>query len=180
MIFGLTLNEILLNEKSRSSNIKLKQEIIMKITNLKTTTAILIVIIAIFTGCKKTDDSSGLTIKAGFACGWGSGEDSLEISRNEIKYVYFVPSKSSSAMIRTSRSVSVSEWNEINEAFNMVEFSRLDYNTCNICVDGCDEWIYINDGRKAHNIRFTKGQGIPEISKLQKKLDDLRAEFNNL
>jgi hypothetical protein len=152
----------------------------MKLINLKTTTAILIVTIAISTGCKKTDDSLNLTIKAGFACGWGSGEDSLEISRNEIKYVYFVPSKSPEAVIRTSRNVTESEWNEITEAFNMDEFSRLDYNTCNICVDGCDEWININDGRKAHNIRFTKGQGIPEISKLQKKLADLRAEFNNL
>ncbi len=150
----------------------------MKSIFLKTAIVILVILFFLFVGCNKNEGTSGLTIRAGFACGWGAGEDSLEISRSGIKYVYYVPSKSSSALIRTSRSVTASEWNEITEIVNMDSFGRLNYNTCNICVDGCDEWIYINNGRISHSIRFTKGQEIESISELQKKLAELRAEFN--
>jgi hypothetical protein len=150
----------------------------MKSIFLKTAIILLVVLFSLFAGCKKDEDTRGLTIRAGFACGWGTGEDSLEISRSAIKYVYYVPSKSSSALIRTTRSVTASEWNEITEIVNMDSFATLNFNTCNICVDGCDEWIYINNGRISHSIRFTKGQEIATITELQKKLAELRAEFN--
>jgi hypothetical protein len=153
----------------------------MKMIKTRVTEAFLVIffgLLSLLAGCKKNEDTSGLTIKAGFACGWGAGEDSLEISRSGIKYVYYVPSKSSSALIRTSRTIPASEWNEITEIVNMDSFARLKYNTCNICVDGCDEWIYINNGRISHSIRFTKGEEIAAIEELQKKLAELRAEFN--
>jgi hypothetical protein len=150
----------------------------MKSFRLNIVFIILISLFSLIVGCEKNGDTSGLTIRAGFACGWGTGEDSLEISRSGINYVYYVPSKSPAPMIRTSRSVAASEWNEITRIVNMNNFTRLNYNTCNICVDGCDEWIYIDNGRISHRIRFTKGQEIETITELQKKLAELRAEFN--
>jgi hypothetical protein len=141
---------------------------------------IVIILFSLSWGCKKADDNSGLTINAGFACGWGAGEDSLEISRSEIRYVFYIPSKSGEALIRTSRNVTAIEWDEITEAINMDTFVKLNYNTCNICVDGCDEWISIENGTLSNSIRFTKGQDIETISLLQKKLAELRTEFNKL
>jgi hypothetical protein len=135
-------------------------------------------------GCSKnnSDDSaenSGLMIKSGFVCGWGSGTDTLEISKTTIRYVYYIPRQSHQPQISKSRSVSESEWNEIKSSVKMDEFTRLTFNTCNVCFDGCDEWIFIQENESSHKITFGFGTSIYTISKLQAKLTQLRKEFNN-
>ena len=153
---------------------------------MKLTLIFFLIIPVALLSCIKTDlnigshksTSSGLTVKAGFVCGWGSGTDSLEISSSEIKYSYYVPSSSSGAVIKKSRSVSETEWTEILTAVNKTEFARLDYQTCNVCVDGCDEWISVEQDTFSHKITFGKGFAIESISNLQSKLASLRAEFN--
>lgn len=131
-------------------------------------------------GCKKSEltPNSDLSIKAGFMCGWGSGEDSLEISKSEIKYVYYIPAQSRVPIIDKTRSVSEREWKEILDIVNLEGFVKLNYQSCNICVDGCDEWISIQDDEISHNIRFGKGSQIDTINRLQNKLAELRAEFS--
>lgn len=137
----------------------------------------------ILLNCKKTDSdqtvNSNLVIKAGYICGWGSGEDSIEISKTLIKYVYYVPSKSQQPQIRKTRTVSSTEWTEISNDVNMDNFIKLNYQTCNVCIDGCDEWIFIQKNNLSHGIRFSKGATIDTISKLQIKLSQLRTEFNS-
>jgi hypothetical protein len=133
-----------------------------------------------FSGCKKSGMAPGsdLIIKAGFACGWGSGEDSLEISKTTVRYVYYIPAKSHEPVINKTRAVSDSEWTEILNDINLDEFVKLNYQTCNICVDGCDEWIFVQDDIISHNIRFNRGEKIDQIIKLQNKLEQLRTEFS--
>ncbi len=139
-------------------------------------------LIICITSCQKSNpdktDNSGLVIKAGFVCGWGAGEDSIEITQTEIKYVYYVPSISQQPQIRKNRTVSISEWAEIINDVNMDDFVKLNYQTCNVCVDGCDEWIFIQKDSLSHEIRFDKGATIDTISNLQIKLGQLREEFN--
>lgn len=147
----------------------------------------ILLVVSIFTfmtvlSCKNSDsyltDNSDFVIKAGFICGWGAGEDSIEISQTGIKYVYYVPRQSQKPQITKSRSISGSEWIEIMKAVNMDDFVKLDYQTCNVCFDGCDEWIFIEKDKVSHEIRFDKGATIDTISKLQLKLRQLRAEFH--
>jgi hypothetical protein len=153
---------------------------------MKHNSIILLTFLFVFSACERSSinidpphtTGSGLIIKAGFECGWGSGMDSLEISRTAIKYVYYVPAHSSVPTINKSRSVSAEEWREILNDVSMDEFLKLNYNACNICVDGCDEWILILDDGISHKITFGKGSEIKSISKLQKKLAELRTEFN--
>ena len=142
---------------------------------------LLILIFLVLLGCKKSDltSNSDLIIKAGFMCGWGSGEDSLEISQSKITYVYYIPSQSRVPIINKSRAVTESEWKQILDIVNLDDFIKLNYQSCNICVDGCDEWISIQDDEISHNIRFGKGSQIDTISRLQNKLAELRAEFSN-
>ena len=132
--------------------------------------------------CARHDDQSAegkeMRIEAGFACGWGSGEDSLMLESSGVKYSYYVPSSSPLPRISVSRAMTDSEWSEIEAAVDFTTFLKLDYNTCNICVDGCDEWITINRFEKAHSIRFTKGQQIEGISALQDIIARYRNEFN--
>jgi hypothetical protein len=133
--------------------------------------------------CNKTEDiptlkeDTSLVIKAGFACGWGSGEDSLIISSTMIKYVYSVPAQSQIPVINKARNTTTTEWNNILNSINFNNFLNLNYNTCNICVDGCDEWISIKNNSISHQIRFGLGFKIDSIKTLQDILSQLRSEF---
>jgi hypothetical protein len=144
--------------------------------------AIFIILMTFFVllGCKKSEltPNSDLIIKAGFMCGWGSGDDSLVISQSKIKYVYYIPAQSRVPIINKSRSVSESEWTEILNIVNLDDFVKLNYQSCNICVDGCDEWISMEDDKISHSIRIGKGYQIGIISGLQNKLAELRSEFS--
>lgn len=122
--------------------------------------------------------NSDLVIKTGFICGWGAGQDSMEVSQKAVKYIYYVPRKSSEAQITKTRAISEAEWTEISNSVNTADFAKLDYKTCNVCVDGCDEWISIQNGKLSHQITFNKGAKIDSISKLQAQLAKLRTEFN--
>jgi hypothetical protein len=132
--------------------------------------------LVILFSCKKTDDD--LIIKAGYACGWGAGQDSLVISQSEIKYVYWVPARYSHAVIDTIRALTKSEWDEIVDAVNISTFRKLDYNSCNICVDGCDEWISMQGDNVNHQIRYSKGLQIESIAKLQGIIERIKAGFH--
>jgi hypothetical protein len=154
----------------------------LKYKVVKTLSIVIISAGALFLSCEKstvnqTNDSQ-LVIKAGFDCGWGAGDETIEITKTSISYVLIVPSRSQQPKIDKKRSVSDSEWADIQDDISMNDFVKLDYHTCNICVDGCDEWISIQNNGTSHKITFDKGLKINTISKLQAKLAALRLEFN--
>jgi hypothetical protein len=155
----------------------------LKDRNMRTKFILPIIGLMLF-GCLKnnnddTPENSDLIIKSGFVCGWGTGTDTIEISKTTIRYVYYIPKQSQQPQISKSRTLSESEWNEIKSDVNMDEFTRLTYNTCNVCVDGCDEWIFIRENESSHKITFGQGAKIDTISKLQSKFAQLRKEFFN-
>jgi hypothetical protein len=59
--------------------------------------------------CNKKEDNpkikedTSLVIKAGFICGWGSGQDSLIISGTMIKYFYSVPANTQIPEVNKAR-----------------------------------------------------------------------------
>lgn len=124
-------------------------------------------------------NNSDLIIKAGYICGWGSGTDTLEISKTKISYVYYVPNKSDNPKIIKSRLITESEWNTILNCINTDDFIKLNYNECNYCRDGCDDWINIKNNQLYHQITYRKDMSIDTIKQLQIKLAELRKEFNN-
>jgi hypothetical protein len=155
---------------------------------MKTSVFPLLIIALIFiSGCKESEvtiipheySNSDLIIKAGFVCGWGAGTDSIDITSTKISYNYYIPGRSLQPQIKKSRAVSESEWAEILNDVTISEFVKLQYQTCNVCADGCDEWIFIKNDTISHKITFGKGAKIVSISKLQDKLAQLRTEFSN-
>jgi len=144
-----------------------------------------ICLVACLGGCEKPEhksninkEESPLKIRAGFMCGWGTGEDSLYISNTVIKYVYYVPAESRLPKINKTRTTTEAEWDNILNSIDLNNFVKLDYNSCNICVDGCDEWIKIQNDQISHQIRFGLGSKIDSISDLQTILAQFRSEFN--
>ena len=124
-------------------------------------------------------DNSSLVIKAGFMCGWGSGQDSLTISSKTINYYYSVPANAQIPEINKARPTTETEWNTILSSINLNNFLNLNYNSCNICFDGCDEWISVKNDKISHQIRFGLGLKIDSIKPLQDILSQLRSEFRN-
>jgi hypothetical protein len=123
------------------------------------------------------EENNSLVIKSGFMCGWGAGQDSLVISSTMIKYVYSVPSNSQVPEIIKERPTTATEWNNILNSINLNNFLNLNYNSCNICFDGCDEWITVKNDSISHQIRFGMGLKIDSIKPLQDILSQLRTEF---
>lgn len=149
---------------------------------MKTYPFVILLVTGLLLSCNNNElnqtNSSGLVIKAGFECGWGSGTDSIVISQAGIKYAYYIPGKSLQPQIAKTWSISNSEWTEIANEVDLNGFVKLQYQSCLICLDGCDEWIFIQNGDLSHKITFGKGRKIDSISSLQTKLAQIRAEFN--
>jgi hypothetical protein len=142
---------------------------------------LLVIVLLIFVSCNDPNSSpsnnSDLIIKAGFICGWGSGTDTIVISKSMISYVYYIPKKSNIPQIIKTRDFSDSEWNDILNCINYDKFTKLKYNECNYCFDGCDDWILIENNQLSHKITYAQGKFIDTISKLQIKIEELRNEF---
>jgi hypothetical protein len=147
--------------------------------NITPVSLLIFTMLSVFQGCIKyqTVSNSEMNITAGFVCGWGSGMDSINISRKSITYRYWVPATSPDPVINKTRPVTESEWTEISSFINLTEFLNLDYQSCNVCFDGCDEWISVQNENISHKITFEKGMEIKDISKFQAKLASLRDEF---
>jgi hypothetical protein len=134
--------------------------------------------------CNRQEPAAGVSdsatiITAGYVCGWGSGEDSLVITSDKVSYKFFVPASSSKPSVNISRTLTAAEQEAIKNAVDFPTFCQLEYNSCNVCADGCDEWIIIKHLNATHEIRYSKGQQINSVSALQAILLDFRKEFNS-
>jgi hypothetical protein len=152
---------------------------------LKKLLLVIFLMLACLSGCEKQEkpsinkDESPLKIRAGFMCGWGTGEDSLYISNTVIKYVYSVPAQSNLPKINKTRATTDAEWVNILNSLDLDNFVKLNYNSCGICVDGCDEWIKIQNDQISHQIRFGLGAKLDSISDLQTLIAQYRSEFKD-
>jgi hypothetical protein len=123
--------------------------------------------------CNKDKEISGLTIVGGSACGWCTGMDSVIISEKLINYRYMNPCDHK-ACSKVSH-IDKSEWDRITGIIDLDAFNSIRLNTCNVCVDGCDQWITISNGSYSHTIRFgyEDSAAVLTIKPLVEKLDSL-------
>jgi len=129
--------------------------------------------------CRKEMESSGLTIIAGSVCGWCAGEDSVIITENLLNYRFMSPCdhRAYSKLSYLNRK----DWYELTSKIDFEVFSGIYLNTCNVCADGCDQWITIRKGTYAHTIRFGSQDSvaIQSIQPLVNQLDSLRRSYRN-
>jgi hypothetical protein len=106
-------------------------------------------------------------------CGWCAGEEFITITSSEINYERKIPCGEGKGTTKKSSSISSSEWNKIISSFNMKEFKTLEYNSCNVCVDGCDEIIRITENNNTHEIRYSPSDKIQETENLRHYLSEV-------
>jgi len=111
-------------------------------------------------------------------CGWCAGGDSLLVTQEKTHY----ESNTECGKITKNREIETAEtdWNELIKLLDKEEFQKIDLNTCNVCGDGCDTWITLNDGGNTHTIRFGDNDSlaIAEIQPFVDKLKEIKVKID--
>ncbi|MFY9150461.1 MAG: hypothetical protein WAO52_00465 [Prolixibacteraceae bacterium] len=100
------------------------------------------------------NSDSALVIKTGTACGWCTLNDTLTISGNTVRYVNCANCSNVSPTVSKTGTLSDTELEALHASLNFSELQKLDLNSCNVCFDGCDDWIQVTSGTESHYIRF--------------------------
>jgi len=118
-------------------------------------------------------DKSALVIKTGTICGWCAQNDTLSISGNMVRYVNYTNCSSANPSVTKTGQIESSKLDDLLGKLDVSELKKLDMNSCNVCFDGCDDWISYSNGTDSHYIRFTRND--PKLQHIQAFVDQLFA-----
>jgi len=113
---------------------------------------------------------ANLIIKTGTICGWCAQNDTLTITGNSVRYVNYAHC-SNLPTVEKNGELLVSDLDALVSRLNFSELKKLDLNSCNLCIDGCDDWISYVNGSQSHYIRFSKDD--PKLQAIQAFVDQL-------
>jgi hypothetical protein len=117
------------------------------------------------------NENSGVVIKTGMVCGWCSRNDTLTIRENSVRYVNYANCSTVNPTIQKTGQITTSDLTTLLADLDFAELKKLDLNSCNVCVDGCDSWLLVDYGSESHYIRF--GGTESELQPIQAFLDQL-------
>jgi hypothetical protein len=142
------------------------------------------VLILLCSSCtdKTFDDSSksDLVIKTGTVCGWCTVNDTLTINGNNIRYVNYTNCSSASSSVNKTGRLETSELEDLLAKLDVPEFKKLDLNSCNVCFDGCDDWITLTSGTDSHTIRFSRDSKLIPIQDFVDKLNAIKGRYSGV
>lgn len=133
----------------------------------------------LISGCADTglDDTDNMTITYGTVCGWCAGEEFITLVPGRIDYRREIPCGENKGTTTKTKALSTAEWEALAGLFDYSHFASLDHNTCNVCVDGCDEIMRIENKGPAHEIRYSPSDKIEGMEPLRQKLRDYLEEM---
>jgi hypothetical protein len=141
------------------------------------------VLVVVFVGSSCTYNSieenradPDLVIKTGTVCGWCTVNDTLTISGTQLRYVNYTNCSTSKTSVNKNGTLTSQELNTLLGLLNFDELKKLELNSCNVCVDGCDDWISFKNGSQTHYIRF--GRNDPKLQPIKAFIDQLYAIKN--
>jgi len=135
----------------------------------------------LFSACEKEElkAKDNFIIEFGSVCGWCAGEEKITVTESKVEYFREIPCGENAGKTELSRSFSSEDLNDLLGSFEYEHFLSLNYNTCNVCVDGCDEFIVITKDGETHEIRYNPGIEIEGIEGFQEKLEELLSGFKS-
>ncbi|HLN74852.1 MAG: hypothetical protein ACM3O8_05310 [Methylococcaceae bacterium] len=117
--------------------------------------------------------SSDLMIKTGTICGWCSKNDTLSIIGNSVRYVNYTQCDNSNPVIMKTGEIDAQVLDSLLLFLDYDAFKKIALNSCNICFDGCDNWIEIHTGEESHYIRFIGNE--PNLNPIKEFIERLNA-----
>lgn len=110
---------------------------------------VVVIFCLIIVSCEDENDNE-IIIKVGRECGWCGGADSLAITRYSSEYIFKNACNEPPPGEKRMKTNSA-EWNELLATLNWDTFKKVNVNTCALCADGCDTWIYIKNENETHS-----------------------------
>jgi len=141
---------------------------------------ILVLILPILISCSKQNDfgeHGSIIIEYGTVCGWCGGEEAITVSAAKADYLRQIPCGENEGTTNKTVEISREKWNDIISSFDYSYFLTLNYNECNVCVDGCDEFIKITADNSIHEIRYSPSIEIDGLENLREKLNNVMNEM---
>lgn len=142
---------------------------------MRNKTLLLACMIGFAFSCTYVEDdqsNSDLIIRTGTICGWGAVNDTLTITGDySVRYVNYTRASAGNPLVEKKAELSPSELETLIALLDVDELKKLELNSCNVCFDGCDDWISFNDGTTSHYIRFTKDD--PKLQPIKAFVDQL-------
>lgn len=119
-----------------------------------------------------------LIIKSGRLCGWCGGQDSLIVTYDQTNYGWNDPCGDNDIFI--SEPTDSILFTELIDVLNFDAFRAINVNSCNVCADGCDDWIEITMDENTHYIQYGYSDSslVKPIKPLIDKLTSLRSVYN--
>ncbi len=122
---------------------------------------------------KEPEISDSKQIKFGTVCGWCAGEEFILVSPSKVEYHRNIPCGDNKGNTTKSIDYCSCDWDVLMESFNFELFKTLAYNECNVCADGCDEFLLINFDTDEHELRYSPSTSVEGMEELQVLLQDL-------
>lgn len=136
--------------------------------------SILIFTLLIFACSEKEPEiSDSNQIKFGTVCGWCAGEEFILVSSSKVEYHRIIPCGEDAGNTTKSIDYCSCEWDVLISSFDFELFNTLEYNECNVCADGCDEFLQISFDNNSHEIRYSPTTTVEGMEDLQELLQDL-------
>ncbi len=134
----------------------------------------IVFVLFVFNGCVENElaNQDNIVIQYGTECGWCAGTEYITLTGQTVTYERIVPCGEEKGTTKKSRELIAIEWERILSLFDFQQFKKLKYNTCNICVDGCDEIIKLSVNGESHEIRYSPGSEISGIIDFQQILNE--------
>ena len=126
---------------------------------------------------KSFDKDESFYIQFGTECGWCAGQEFIKITESKVVYTRTIPCGDNKGTISKNRVLIETEWDELINSYDSEKFLELDYNNCNVCVDGCDEIIRIGNEDSSHEIRYTPSENIESMQNLKTNLIEIMEEM---
>jgi len=119
-----------------------------------------------------------LVIKTGTICGWCSKNDTMTIQNNSVRYVNYTGCSNVAPAVEKTGGITNNKVDSLLGDLNFNEFKKIDLNTCNVCFDGCDNWIFIEKDGESHYVRFTGNESeLDPIKKFIAQLEKIKMSY---
>ncbi len=142
-------------------------------------TGLVILVLLILGACERNEipEQENIKIEFGSECGWCAGKEFITVTNSGIKYIRNIPCGEGKGIKGKEKEISSKEWNEIQSSFDYSLFTTLNHNSCNVCVDGCDEIIRITKNDNIHEIRYSSPNEVEETKDLRQILSKIMEEM---